>query len=249
MEMGIEYGWRADLCQHEFLPKPFVGFGQRHSNEPSCLLGNTTGIGVHTEMNSRPNLILVGFMGSGKSSIGRLAAHRLRFQFVDTDSLIVDRAGMEISDIFEKSGEAHFRDLESRALESLQPLNRCVIATGGGAVLREENRALLQSLGFVVLLTAENEVLFQRVARNSKRPLLQSTDPQETIAELLVKRQPAYEATAQFTLDTSHMTHEQATNELVKAARHAFGWDHASDGATSPGTPAPSEVSSSVGAK
>jgi shikimate kinase len=176
-------------------------------------------------MNTRPNLVLVGFMGSGKSSIGRLAAHRLRFQFIDTDSIVVERAGMEISEIFATAGESRFRDLETRAIESLLPLKRCVIATGGGAVLREENRELLRKLGFVVLLTARRDVLFQRVARNTKRPLLQTPDPEATIAQLLELRQPSYDAAAQFTLDTSDMTHEEATTELVKVARQAFGWN------------------------
>jgi shikimate kinase len=176
-------------------------------------------------MVSRPNLILIGFMGSGKSSVGRLAAHRLRFQFTDTDNVIAQRAGMEISDIFEKSGEAQFRDLETRAIESLSGFNRYVIATGGGAVLKEENRKLLRDLGFVVLLTAREEVIHDRVMRNTKRPLLHTPDPQATIAELLAERQAAYTATAHWTLDTSDLTHEQAMSELVTAARKAFGWE------------------------
>lgn len=175
-------------------------------------------------MSTRPNLILIGFMGSGKSSIGRLAAARLRFQFVDTDALVVERARMEISEIFAKHGEAHFRDLETRAIESLVARERCVIATGGGAVLREENRRQLRSLGFVTLLTAREEIILDRVARHSKRPLLRTGDPRETISTLLAERRPAYEAAAHWTLDTSDFTREQASDAVVAAARSAFGW-------------------------
>lgn len=175
-------------------------------------------------MSVRPNLILIGFMGTGKSSIGRLAAHRLRFQFVDTDALVVERAGMEISEIFAKHGEARFRDDETRAIESLAVRERYVVATGGGAVLREQNRATLRSLGYVVLLTAREGVILDRVLHNSKRPLLHTPNPAAKVEELLAERRPAYEATAHWTLDTSDLTHEQATEALVAAAREAFGW-------------------------
>jgi shikimate kinase len=174
-----------------------------------------------------PNLILIGFMGTGKSSIGRLVAHRLRFQFVDTDALIVERAGLEISEIFAQHGEAHFRDLETRAIESLASRERYVVATGGGAVLREQNRRLLRSLGFVALLTAREKTILDRVGHGNRRPLLHSSNPAEKIAELLAERAPAYEAAAHWTLDTSDITREQASELIVAEARGAFGWKHA----------------------
>lgn len=179
-------------------------------------------------MTTHPNLILIGFMGSGKTSIGRLVAHRLRFRFLDTDALLVERAGMEIPDIFAKHGEDHFRDLETRAIQSLVAQERCVIATGGGAVLREENRKLLRTLGFVALLTARHDVIFERVGHQSKRPLLHTANPQQTVELLLAEREPAYAATAHWTLDTSDLTREQASEALVTASREAFGWKHAS---------------------
>jgi shikimate kinase len=135
------------------------------------------------------NIVLVGFMGSGKSSIGRLVAGRLRFRFIDTDHVIVERAGMDISEIFRRHGEAHFRALESSVLESLVPLDRHVIATGGGIVLREDNRARLRELGFVVGLKASESVIVERVSRNTRRPLLQTGDPGETVARCC-ERQP-----------------------------------------------------------
>ena len=173
----------------------------------------------------RENIVLTGFMGSGKSAVGRRVAGRLRFQFVDTDRLIVERAGMPVSEIFARHGEEHFRDLETEALESLDVRRGCVIATGGGVVVKERNRAILARLGFTVWLTASEDVIFHRVSRNDKRPLLQTGDPRATIRALLAARRPLYESAAQFTLDTSALSHDEAAGAVVAAARSAFGWD------------------------
>jgi shikimate kinase len=166
-------------------------------------------------------------MGSGKTSIGRLVAQRLGFQFIDTDSVIVERVGMQIPQIFEKHGEAWFREHETAALRSLGILNRAVISTGGGIVVREENHAILRELGFVVWLTASEEVIFDRVSRNKKRPLLQTADPRQTVHDLLEARRHLYEGVAQFTLDTSGLAHEATASALIAEARRAFSWEHA----------------------
>jgi shikimate kinase len=172
----------------------------------------------------RQNIVLIGFMGSGKSSVGRLVAGRLGFHFVDTDALIVQRAGREIAEIFASEGEERFREIETAALESLRPRERCVIATGGGVVLRERNRELLRALGFVVLISASEEVIFERVSRNAKRPLLQTANPRETVAALLAARQPAYETAAQWTLDNSTLSHAAAAEAVIAEARRVFAW-------------------------
>ncbi|HET6410349.1 MAG TPA: shikimate kinase [Chthoniobacteraceae bacterium] len=172
----------------------------------------------------RENIVLVGFMGSGKSSIGRQLAKRLGFQFLDTDQLIVDRAGMEIAEIFARDGEAAFRDLETSVLASVAHLQRCVVATGGGAVVREQNQELMREIGFVVGLTAAEDVIYERVSRNNKRPLLQTADPRGTILKLLESRKEAYQSAAQFTLDTTNLSHAQAVESILTAARNAFGW-------------------------
>ena len=171
------------------------------------------------------NLVLIGFMGSGKSSLGRLVARELGFQFIDTDALVVERAGFDIPTIFALQGEDHFREVEKSVLQSLTHLNRCVISTGGGAVLREENRELLRQIGFVVLLTASEEVLFERVSRNKKRPLLHTQNPRETVARMLAERRPIYEAAAQCVIDTSTLTRPEAMDALLARVREAFGWE------------------------
>ncbi len=173
---------------------------------------------------ARQNIVLVGFMGSGKSSIGRLVASRLRFQFIDTDRMIVDRAQAEIPELFAQHGEAGFRDLEASAIESLAPLNRSVIATGGGAILRERNRALLRDLGLVVALTATEETIFERISRNTRRPLLQTENPRETISRMMDARRPFYEEAAQFSVDTTNLSHAEAAEAIVGEARRVFLW-------------------------
>ncbi len=173
----------------------------------------------------RENIVLTGFMGSGKSAVGRLVAKRLRFQFVDTDQLIVKRAGMPISEIFARHGEEYFRNLETAELDALEHLRRSVIATGGGVVVKERNHAILARLGFVVWLTASEDVIFNRVSRNDKRPLLQTEDPRATIREMLAARRPLYEKAAQFTLDTTTFSHDEAADKVIAAARSAFAWD------------------------
>lgn len=170
-------------------------------------------------MAKRANLILVGFMGSGKSSVGRVLASRLQFQFVDTDQLITQRAGCEITAIFEKQGEEAFRDLETETLRSMDTREHCVIATGGGIVVKERNHALLRSLGVVVCLKADPKVIFERVSRNTKRPLLQTANPKDTIMNLLAARQPLYEKVAEVTIDGSSLQHEQVADRVIDACR------------------------------
>lgn len=171
---------------------------------------------------ARKNIILIGFMGSGKTSSGQVIAARLEFQFVDTDQWIVQNTGLQITELFEKHGEAYFRDQETLALESLRNQTRQVIATGGGIVLRKNNVALLQRLGFVAWLTASEEMIFERVSRNNKRPLMQTENPRETIHQLLTQRNPLYASAAQFTIDTDGRTHEEIADAVIFEAQRSF---------------------------
>src|SRR5450432_1892516 len=168
------------------------------------------------------NIVLIGFMGSGKSSIGRLIASRLDYRFVDTDHIVVQNSGMDIPEIFRIHGEEYFRGQERLGLASLKNKTRLAIATGGGIVTRGENLPLLRDLGFVVWLTATEEMIFKRVSRNQKRPLLQTPNPRETIAKLLAERRPMYEAAAQLTIDTSGKTHAKIADELISEAESFF---------------------------
>ncbi|HWL54174.1 MAG TPA: shikimate kinase [Chthoniobacteraceae bacterium] len=173
-------------------------------------------------MNKHPlstNLVLVGFMGSGKSSVGRLLATYLGFRFVDTDAMVVKKAGQPISEIFAQRGEAAFREEETAALRSLVGKQLLVVATGGGIVEREENHPLLHEVGFVVALSATEEVIFERVSRNNKRPLLQTPNPRATISQLLAKRAPLYEAVAEWHIDSTTKTHAEVANEIIAEAR------------------------------
>ncbi len=177
--------------------------------------------------NTRQNIVLVGFMGTGKSSVGRRVARKLGFEFIDTDRVLAEHAGMEIAEIFARHGEAHFRELETGALESLGQFTRSVIATGGGIVLRARNRELLRGLGFVVGLTASEEVIFERVSRNSKRPLLQNENPRDAVCRLLAERRALYEEAAEFTIDTSLIGHDEVAETIAAEARRAFSWQAA----------------------
>jgi len=198
------------------------------SGVPKSAIANfPTAFQVRHVANPHHNIIFIGFMGSGKTSIGRLVAKKLGFQFVDTDAVVVERAGMPVAEIFAGYGEAWFRDQETSALESMAMHNRSVISTGGGIVLREENRALLRDLGFVVWLTASEEIIFDRVSRNKRRPLLQTADPRKTVQDLLAQREEFYRNVSRFTLDTTALSHEKAADAVIAEARRAFSWQSA----------------------
>jgi len=154
-------------------------------------------------------------MGSGKSSVGRLIARTLRGRFVDTDRLVTDAAGREITDIFAQEGEAWFRLQESRSLRSLRAGSGLVISTGGGIVTVPENLPLLKALGFVVWLEASEEVLWERVSRNNKRPLLHTENPRATLHALLEKRNPLYASVADLRVDTSGLTHMEVAGQIL----------------------------------
>ena len=163
------------------------------------------------------NLVLVGFMGSGKSSVGREIARRWEFRFVDTDTSIRHKYGKSVSDIFSSFGEPFFRDEENRTLQELQDSRDAVIATGGGIILQPRNHPLLRSLGVVIWLTASEEVIWQRVSRNQNRPLLQTRDPRGTISALMSTRYPLYGSIADITVETSGLTHQEVADRAVAA--------------------------------
>ena len=138
------------------------------------------------------NIILIGPMGSGKSTIGNIIARRLHREFQDSDHFIEQRTGVDIARIFDIEGEQGFRDRESNALQELLSQNNRVIATGGGSVLREENQKLLKQKGFIVFLDTSIKQQLQRLRRDKKRPLLQTENPRARLEALFEERRPIY---------------------------------------------------------
>jgi shikimate kinase len=138
------------------------------------------------------NLSLIGFMGTGKSTVGRAVAEVLRFSLVDTDHLIESATGLSISEIFARQGEVAFRDWEARVVRELSNRDRTVIATGGGLPIRPENLANLKTHSLVVCLWASAETIYERVKDHAHRPLLQDPDPLGKIRRLLSEREPYY---------------------------------------------------------
>ncbi|MDQ2659087.1 MAG: shikimate kinase [Verrucomicrobiota bacterium] len=158
-------------------------------------------------------IVLIGFMGSGKSSVGRELAARTGLPCYDTDEMVANRYGLPIAQIFARFGEDDFRAAEMEALTQL-PASAAIIVTGGGVVLRAENVATLRRLGIVIHLLADEETLFTRVSRRKTRPLLQTKNPRTTLSELLQVRVPHYQAAADRTVDTSALRHAEVA-ELV----------------------------------
>ena len=138
------------------------------------------------------NLALIGFMGTGKSSVGRQVAHLLHFVYLDTDQVIEARAGKKIAEIFEQDGEPAFRALERRVVQELTHRQKTVICTGGGLPIDESNRASLKTHALVVCLWASPETIYERVRGHEHRPLLNHPDPLAKIRELLAIREPYY---------------------------------------------------------
>jgi shikimate kinase len=165
-----------------------------------------------------PNLVLIGFMGCGKSSVGRRLSGLTGHRFVDTDELIVQREGRSISEIFSQSGEDYFRDVEQRSLEDLVGVCGIILSTGGGLVLRPANRETLRKIGIVAWLDASPEVLFERATRSSKRPLLQTGDPRKAFDELLGVRRELYGLAADFRIDSTRLSHDEAAQLLLDEA-------------------------------
>jgi len=138
------------------------------------------------------NLTLIGFMGTGKSSVGHLVADLLRFDFLDTDELIQSRASQSITEIFKQHGEPHFRELERQVVEELRARNKTVISTGGGLPTHGDNLEQLKVHSLVVCLWASPEKIWERVRGQSHRPLLNEPDPLARIRQLLETREPFY---------------------------------------------------------
>jgi len=164
------------------------------------------------------SVVLVGMMGSGKSSIGRRLAARLAVPFVDADAEIEAAAGMTIAEIFDKHGEPYFRAGEARVIARLLEHGPQVLATGGGAFMNRDTRTLIRAKAVSVWLKAELEVLMKRIKRRGDRPLLKNDDPAATLTALIAQRYPVY-AEADVTVHSRDVPHETIVDEIVAALR------------------------------
>ncbi len=160
------------------------------------------------------NLILTGFMATGKSAVGRLLAEALGYRFLDTDQMIEQQTGESIPRIFQEEGEAHFRRIEGELVRELVGAEGLVIATGGGMIMDEDNYWRLRQLGPIVCLQASPEVILERAGKKKNRPLLAIPNPLEKIKTLLAARRKAY-ARADFCVDTSQKTPEEVVSTIL----------------------------------
>jgi shikimate kinase len=167
------------------------------------------------------NIILTGFMGVGKSSVGTRLAADLNYSFVDIDSLVESDQRMSINAIFSKLGEPHFRDVEERIIRDVMGRESQVVSTGGGAVIREANRKAFKQSGFVICLTARPEVIFERIKHETHRPLLQTPDPLARIKELIASRAQFY-VQADASIDTTDKSLDQVIAEIKERIKYAY---------------------------
>ncbi|TLP46770.1 MULTISPECIES: shikimate kinase [Cohaesibacter] len=172
-------------------------------------------------LNGRP-IIMVGLMGAGKTTIGRRLANRLSIPFRDADHEIEAAANMSVADIFAEHGETHFREGEKRVIARLMEQGDQVLATGGGAWMNEETRALVNGKGISVWLKAEFDILMSRVRRRSHRPLLKDPDPEGVMRRLMDERYPVY-AQADVTVDSIDVPHEKIVTFVIEALEDYLG--------------------------
>jgi len=161
-------------------------------------------------------------MGAGKSTVGREVAKRLEMQFYDSDEAVEQKIGVSVATVFEREGESGFRVREEEVIRELCQLEDIVLATGGGAVLSKSTRNLLPEKGMVFYLSASVDTLFERTAGDSDRPLLQASNRQQTIIELLRQREPIYQKIADHVIITDHRATSWVVDQILKFTKHAL---------------------------
>lgn len=161
------------------------------------------------------NIVLVGFMGTGKTTIATALTNKLKMRYVSTDDMIEKREKRTINEIFTKEGEEYFRDVESSVIRDVSDMENVVIDAGGGAVIREKNIENLKTRGIVICLTADDETIIRRTQKYRHRPLLNVEDPKRKIKELLAKRAGLY-AKADHTIDTGKYTINQVVDRIIE---------------------------------
>ncbi len=174
----------------------------------------------HPQSTIMPNIILIGLMGCGKTTVGKYISRSCKLKFVDTDQMIEKQSGMSIPTIFKIHGEAHFRTMETEVVKKIATKKSMqVISTGGGIIIRPENRELLKKLGFVVWLKTDVDTLYQRVAKCTNRPLLRTPNPKEVLSKLIAEREPFYRETAHLIIDTANLNIDELAYGILESAR------------------------------
>ena len=168
-------------------------------------------------INQKGNIILIGPMGSGKTSTGRMLAKEMGYAFADTDEEVTKRTGVSIAYIFDVEGEEGFRKRECLALKECLNDNNTILSTGGGIVLSKENRDLLQDRGTVIYLQTSIHSQLKRTASTNNRPLLQNKNPEETLEKLMLTRAPLYEEIADITIMTDNKSLQEMSKEIQRA--------------------------------
>lgn len=172
-------------------------------------------------------VVLIGFMGCGKSTVGVELAKNLGYTFVDTDQLIEERTQKTISDIFAAHGEEYFRNIETETISSMMgTIEDTVVSTGGGLPLKKENADILKKYGFVVYLRVKPETVEERLKGDTKRPLLQGENVSEKIKNLLEYRDPIYEYGAHLVVDVEEKAVEEIVEEITRNFQLMFAWNH-----------------------
>ena len=165
----------------------------------------------------KENIVLIGYMGSGKTTIGQALADKLSYQFLDTDAYIEEEQNTTISHIFTEYGEEYFRNMETATIENLEKnTNHSIVSTGGGLPLRERNGAVLQKMGFVVFFSVKKETVLKRLEGDTQRPLLQGDNVVQKMEEMLHFRNPIYEYTAHLKVEVDNKTVEEITEEIYR---------------------------------
>lgn len=162
----------------------------------------------------KKNVVLIGFMGTGKTTVGTLLADRIGFTFIDTDELIFQYVKMPIGDIFFKYGEQYFRELEGNMIQTNIFKHRIVLATGGGAILNPNNLRIIKKYGIVIALEASIDILWNRLHRCTDRPLLLVDNPREKLEEMYIQRQPIYRE-AHYLINVDNKLPEEVVNEIL----------------------------------
>lgn len=177
-------------------------------------------------MRQSTNIFLIGPMGAGKTTIGRLLAKSLGLGFVDSDKEIERKTGVSIPMIFEYEGEAGFRKREAETIQELTGMDGIILATGGGSIMRLENRSRLRDRGFVVYLHCPVEKQLERTHKDTNRPLLQTDNPRQRLTELFEMREPLYRELADYMVDTGQSSSRAVVRQILKAYERAQARRH-----------------------